>query len=362
MNEPPTFEELRDALEQLDAPASRGERSTYWVLPRELGVSLTFEKTYEMLLVGARLYPRTSTVRRHLEHARWEIAGSDKQLDANWIALPAAPHFMAMAALIAVELLRAGLGTGRSLHKAFDDIEPIIDLALRRGALEEEHVVGLLGELLCLEVMLDAVAGCPERRMEVLDMWQGHQVGQRDLVIGSTAVEVKTTQQESSSHRVSGLHQVEPQGGPDSAEQGLYLLSVGLAPSEHEGQTLPDVVQRVLDRLTEPAKPEGLSVLQRSFLDDVARYGSPSSRGYNHQTMASWKVYRARFRNTFTPRLYDITDPDIRILRRRDLTGTHVSPDDIQYRMDLDPTISGANPAPDWRQAVTTLVRRAVER
>jgi hypothetical protein len=356
-----TYEGLRDQLLALDAPISAGERTTLWVLSRKLGIARTFDNSFELFVVGERVHPRTSIVMRHLEYGRWEVAGTEERFEASRLILPPAPHFLAVATLIAVELHRVGLGTDRPLQDVLDDVEPIIEMALRRGALGESHQLGLLGELICLEVMIDAVLRHPELRMSVLDMWQGHRQGLRDFRIGGVAIEVKTTHQEASSHKISGLHQVEPTQVEEVAEESLFLLSVGLASSEHEGQTIPEVVQRIVNRLADPAAHAlALSPLQKRFVDDVARYGSGTSRGYDHLTMAQWQVYGTRLRATFTPRLYDLGDPDIRIIRRRDLAGTYVSPDDIQYRIDLEPTINGMNPVASWQHTVVRLVRAAL--
>lgn len=356
-----TYEGLREQLLALGAPSAAGERTNLWVIPRVLGIARTFDDSFELFVVGERVHPRTSIVRRHLEYGRWEVAGTGERFEASRLVLPPAPHFLAVATMIAVELPRAGLGTERALQDVMDDVEPIIEMALRRGALAESHQVGLLGELLCLEVMLDSVLRNPELRMSVLDMWHGHRQGLRDFRIGGVAIEVKTTQHVASSHKISGLHQVEPTEVDGIVEHALFMLSVGLAASEHDGQTLPEVVQRIVDRLADPAThPAGFSPLQRRFLDDVACYGSGSSRGYDHVTMAQWQVYGARFRATFTPRLYDLGDPDVRIIRRRDLAGSCVSPDDIQYRLDLEPNINGGNPVASWQHAVVGMVRAAL--
>ncbi|AZG13248.1 PD-(D/E)XK motif protein [Cupriavidus pauculus] len=356
-----TFEQLRDTLERIESPLRGGERFTYWVLPRKLGIAKTADSAFEIFIVGPRLHPLTSTVRRHLEHARWEIAESGEQLDANRVVLPPGTHFASISALIAIELVRAGIDENRPLQQVMDDVEPIIELALRRRALSEEHVVGLVGELLCLETMLDAIVDRPELRMSVLDMWQGHRVGGRDFVIGDTAIEIKTTYQEHSSHMISGLHQVELWSASDEAVRQLFLLSVGLAENEHEGQTLPEIVGRVLERLGEtPGSGCVLTPLQQRFVRDVASYGATDSSGYDHQSMAGWKVYAARFRSTFTPRLYDLLDEDVRILRRRDLTSTHVSSEDIQYRVNLPAAINGFNPAQSWRHVVVDVVKSAL--
>lgn len=356
-----TYERLRDELLALITPSTAGERTTLWVIPRVLGIARTFDDSFEVFVVGERIHPRTAIVRRHMEYGRWEVAGSGNWFDASRIVLPPAPHFLAVATMLAVELYRAGMGAERGLQEAMDDVESIIEMALRRGALSESHQVGLLGELLCLEVMLDAVLHHPELRMSVLDMWQGHRPGLRDFRVGAVAIEVKTTQQETSSHKITGLHQVEPTEVDGLVEDTLFMLSFGLVASESGGQTLPEAVQRIVDQLAEPSSDASrLSPVQLRFLDDVARYGSGSSRGYVHTTMADWQVYGVRYRATFTPRLYDFCDPDVRIVRRRDLAGMYISPTDIQYRVELEPVINGANPVSSWRHALSMMVREAL--
>jgi hypothetical protein len=95
--------------------------------------------------------------------------------------------------------------------------------------------------------MLDSVQEKPEMRGAVLDMWRGHSHGLRDFVIGDVAIEVKTTHSQTSSHKFSGLHQVEPDSKYGSQESGLLLLSIGLAVSESDGQSLAALVQRILN-------------------------------------------------------------------------------------------------------------------
>jgi hypothetical protein len=232
-------------------------------------------------------------------------------------------------------------------------------LVLRQAALAEEHILGLVGELLCLEVMLDAIAAKPEFYGAVLDMWRGHSSGLRDFIIGNTAIEVKATQFQTSSHKFSGLHQVEPDAKSGTQENGLLLLSVGLAASESEGQSLSSIVQRITNKLCTAVvnEPNAHGPLQKRFLRDVAEYGSENSVGYDHPSMADEKIYNVRLRTTFSPRLYDLIDFDVRIIRKRDLVDTCVSSSDLQFRLDLPPTISPINPVPNWIQTVSELVR-----
>lgn len=348
-----TFEELREKLENLPQPLYIDDRSIYWIYNRRLGLAKTDAGRIEIFVVGERILPKTHTLRRHLEHGCWAIADSDDRLNANRIILPAGTHFLSVAALIAIELIRAKIGGDRPLQQVIDQVEPFLEMALRHNALDDEYIVGLMGELLCLETLLDATVTSPQNRMAVLDMWQGYQIGQRDFSMGEFGIEIKTTYLETSTHKITGLHQIELNESADSRERNLLLLSIGLSQSEHEGQTLPDLVQRIFSRLANTNKKEDCSsigALQSRFLQDVAKYGSKNSVGYDHQTMGTLKAYSVRYRNTFTPRLYNMLDHEILILRKRDLIGKHLKPNDIQYRIDLPTVINGMNPAGNWRQ------------
>jgi hypothetical protein len=261
-----------------------------------------------------------------------------------------------LAALIAVELHRCGFADPQSLPDAFGQVEPLIELGLRRTALTEEHVVGLMGELICLEAMLDASPAL-EFHSSVLDMWRGHSGG-RDFVIGDVGIEVKTTELLVSSHKFSGLHQVEA----GAQERSVYLLSVGLCSGGEEGQSLPELVERILKRLAQGRAPgtEGRTPLQRRFLAEVARYGQANSLGYNHDTMAQDAIYGARLKPLFTPRLYDLSDQSIRLLTREHLQRSHVSADDIQFRLELEESITPSNPAANWAKFIADFVREAL--
>ena len=348
-----TFERLRERLDLVEAPSVAGNRETLWVVDRLLGVARSHLGGVEVFLVGARLHPRTATVRRHLEHGEWGTSSGDV-IEASRLVFPNEQHFVALGALICVEMLRAGASASRPLQSVFEEVEPLIELALRRGALTEESVLGLVGELLALEQMLLAVADRAELAPSVLDMWRGHHRGERDLTIGAMAIEVKTTRHDSSSHRLAGFSQVEPAEGED----GLFLLSLGLAPTAAgDGQTLPDVVDRLLAALGPWTRGGPLSPVQERLLRDVAAYGQGDSAGYDHLTMAEWTAYQTTFRTTFTPRLYDLTDPDVRLLRRADVADKFVDPGTVEYQADLPAAVNGRNPAANWTLALGRIVR-----
>lgn len=355
----PNYESLRKNLADLELPQRIAERRTLWIVDRVLGIAKTHSGSIELFLIGKRITAKSELIRRHLQHGSWRPDGGNSSLDANRLILPAEPQFLPMAALIGVELVRNGLSTEAAAPDAFLRVEPLIELALRRTALAEEHLVGLMGELLLLECMFDAIGERPELASSVLDFWRGHLTGLRDFVIGDMSIEVKTTQHQSSSHQFSGLHQVERSAKSGSEERSLHLFSIGLTRSSGDGQSLSELVQRLVDRLGRGSQPAGAqwNTLQTRFIAEVANYGASTSSGYDHSEMADLKAYSARFNLTFSPRLYDMSDRAVRIIRQSDLEGTFVSPQDLSFRLDLPAHVGPGNPEVNWQRTVTHMVR-----
>ncbi len=185
--------------------------------------------------------------------------------------------------MIAVELLRAGLGSTANAQAAFADVEPIIEMAIRRGALPENVVTGLIGELMVLRQALLSIASHAHLQGVLLDAWQGWQGG-RDFRFAANSIEVKTTQAASSIHEFSGLHQLEEARLHDGSQEELHLLSVGLVASPSMGETLPNIVDQILEMLAAPCSS---SPLQDAFLTRVERYGAANGVGYRPRLRCS---------------------------------------------------------------------------
>ena len=280
------FETLRDDLELLRVPDGRA-RNLRW-LATPLAIGRTASGDYEIFIRGDELRASSSLVRRHVQHGDWRPEEGGDPFSASRIVLPAASHFAPIAALIAIELLRAGIAGPTGAQPAFTDVEPIIEMAIRRGALSEESIIGLFGELTLLRQLLLACAGEPEKMLRRLDYWHGWREGGRDFRIGNHAVEVKTTQAVASIHEFSGLHQLEPATLSSGGIESLHLMSIGLAASNAMGENLPAIVSSIVSLLSgSSARPE----LADEFLHRVSLYGAVSGSGYSHATMQDWSAY-----------------------------------------------------------------------
>lgn len=337
------FESLRANLEALSVPSGQ-VRNLRW-LAAPLAVGRTTVGDFEVFIRGPELRAASSLVRRHLQHGEWRPEEGGEPFPANRIVLPSAPHFAAIAALIAIELIRAGIAGSRGPQNAFTDVEPIVEMAIRRGALPENVIIGLIGELTVLRQLVLARSGTPASMMRCLDLWQGWQDGGRDFRLGDHSIEVKTTQAVSSIHEFSGLHQLEPKLLPTGRLEHLHLMSIGLSASTSLGESLPDLVASIVSLFT--SATDGPEVGD-DFVRRVALYGSQSGGGYVHASMADWNVYGTRYAHTFAPRLYRLDDQAMRLLTRDLLAQTFVQPDGLAFTMHVPDQVSAFNPAPSW--------------
>lgn len=344
------FEDLRTDLERLTVPAGQARHMRWLEAP--LAVARTAFGDYEIFIRGPELRATSSLVGRHIQHGDWQPEEGGDPFPASRIVLPSAPHFASIAALIAVELLRAGVSGPRGAQAAFADVEPIIEMAMRRGALSENVIVGLIGELIVLRQFILAQGGQSVGAMRTLDFWQGWQEGGRDFRIGHHSIEVKTTQAVTSIHEFSGLHQLEPELLPGGAVEQLHLMSIGVAASTTIGESLPSIVISILTLLS----PADVDVeLTGEFLRRVAQYGSQSGAGYVHDVMQDWSVYGTRYAHTFIPRLYRVDDPAMRLLGRDILAQTFVQPQGLSFTMHIPEQVSAFNPAPAWEAELKSM-------
>lgn len=344
-----TFENIRSQLQALSVPSGQA-RNTIW-LSKRIALARESMGNHEILLVGSPLSVTSSAVRRHIRYGSWESRDGLEQFAATLLALPSEPHFGSLAALIGTELLEHPLEEQADLQAAFAAVEPLIELAIIRSSLPENVILGLIGELTVLRQALAANRGEPSRRASILDCWQGWRDDIRDFKFGNASIEVKSTSKGSSIHDFSGLHQIEPVLMPDGTREQLFVLSLGLTKSDQVGESLPMIIDQVLDMLADPRGPEPLKT---AFLEQIECYGTRSLAGYRHFEMRDWPAYSQLYTHGFPPRLYDMSDANMRVLHREDVERTFVDAATMSFTLHFPDRISDANPL-DWIEVLTTL-------
>ncbi|MDN4473376.1 PD-(D/E)XK motif protein [Demequina zhanjiangensis] len=346
------FEDLRDSIIGLTSPEDASRRIVWAEGTKAIGVARDHMGRLEVFVVGEPLAASIASVRDALEHDTWSREDGTA-IAANRLVLPAAPFFDSVAAFICAELIANGAVTGP--QEAFSRSEHVIALAISRGRVSNQALVGLVGELSLLLALLRASPAAMAD--SVLDTWKGSKPSSRDFQLGNVGVEVKTTTGESSTHHVQGLHQVTAGasvgGEPESA---LFLLSVGISwlpDGAVSGRSIPSMVDQILSRLS------GEESRQR-FKRQLREYGGDSALGYDHDEDRGKTVYARGFMLTFE-RLYDMADPAVLIPQLHDFERfTHFDVQSMSFRLMLPDKVTGdRNPVGGMAAASRSLLEAA---
>lgn len=345
-----SFEKLLQLAEELPRSVLEDERRVSWCEgSHTIGFSRQLGGNIELFLCGDELKASSPLIKRHLRFDRWTRTGGEV-FQANRLVFPADEHYTAATAFLAEELLRKEAVI--SLKNGFIQTEPLIEMMLRRTALSEEEMLGLIGELRFLDVLLSVASNSVQRAL-VVNAWRGHEMASRDFVFGNSSVEVKSTRGARSVHHISSIMQVDPRRSEsDEPLEQLDLISLGFKPipktDEIIGITLPSQVDAILAKLASTLGETPCTELQCLFLEKVAAYGSVAGHGYVHDEMRNWSAYQLSWQHSFL-RVYDMNDEAVHVLRRSDIKRcNHVVFESVKFSVDLPERISGeVNPQND---------------
>lgn len=350
-----TYDSILEAASRLEPPLETGHLNVDWVVPTRLAIGRDADNRHLLVLAGKHIQTSRESIHKALMHGSWKMESGDS-IDGTVLRLHAGEEFLVAATTIAAELLRRGLPQ-RPVADVFPEVEDFIELVIRRVLLPPEALLGLLGELLVLDALVEPLAGLPEqRRVEITAAWQGHSRKSRDFRINRLGLEVKTTSKPSSTHHVGGLDQIEPRVLDGEQVEVLRLVSIGLRadPTANSRFSIARLTDSILGRLAEEQKTK--------FLDQLRQYGPDDCMGYHHTTMSTWEPYARAFSITFPPRIYDLADENINVFRRSSLQQhfPHVLPEGLSFVIDLPddvPGSHGANPKTDLKAELARLVQ-----
>ena len=356
-----SFEEILTITTGLEPPAADEFRSIEWCDEhKRIAVARQRNGRIEIFLIADRIQARSGLIASHLEYDNWREAG-EASFSANRLVFPPAPHFDAVVAFIVEELIR--FCDEEDVVTAFARSEPIIEMTLRRTALSEDAIMGLVAELRFLEALLVA-AQTPEQRALSLAAWQGFRHTARDFCFRNrTSIEVKSTRASRSRHVVSSLAQVDPKRNAtgDSVER-LYLFSMGIIladPDQATGAiTLPEQVDRILVLLGPSIAPGSRNEVQELFIQHVSLYGGSDGAFYSHDEMRNSPAYTAAMSIAFQ-RIYDMNDPKLDLLRVSDVAAVrHIDPTSVTCAIELPEQVDGdLNPETDLSAFARRFVR-----
>lgn len=353
-----TYEDISSLLEQLERPKQATLINIDWLAFGVTAVGRDGDDSNLVLIVGSKLTATSSVVARAMRFAMW-VTTEETTLEGNVIALPAGDHFRAATATIAVELMRHGIDS-RPPGEVLQEVEPLIELVIRRLLLPPECVLGLIGELYVLDLILRGLGRASSLRDDPTAIWRGHLEQSRDFALGPSSIEVKTTATGVARHHFSGFSQVEPTQADGAVREALYLVSIGLQLADTDtGLSVAQLCDSILTHLDPQWSGDApLSEVQKKFVDRLAEYGPRDCIGYRHPGMSDLEPYRRGYVTSYAPRLYDMSDPNVRILRRADLIDTWLLESGFEFTAELPEHVPGSidNPSFDLPASIRKIV------
>lgn len=230
---------------------------------------------------------------------------------------------MHYAAYQLVESIVGYLREGASFrHAVSESIADMKDLLANRRRLSDEEEIGLWGELLVLEHLVQRVG-----EAQAMESWLGPAASEHDFSFADFAAEVKTTRAETRRHQIGSDTQLEPSPGCP-----LYLVSIQatLAGDSNKGRALPQVVAALRNKLDHSRSRFDATLHDLRYYDDDA------------------DLYRTEFQLRASPRAYliDSAFPAITRSRLEAFIPNLSLIADVRYRVDVSSLEWSAAPAP----------------
>lgn len=184
------------------------------------------------------------------------------------------------------------------------------DMFAGKAGLSPDKEVGLFGELLVLEYLINHIGAGP-----AVGSWQGPLSEEHDFVFGDVHLEIKTTTSEQRRHMMHGFTQLVP-----LRNVPLSLISVQLTRSNHEGG-------RTLSHLVSNVRTEAGG--HRPKIDDAL-----AAVGWNDDASELYATFWAK-RNDL--RAYDVNErfPALTLDRLTQVVPNIRVVSDLTYRVDV---------------------------
>lgn len=232
-----------------------------------------------------------------IDGTMWSVV----EVDARDMHQPA----YALAVSIAEEM-RKGSSFATATNAAMSDLRALL---AQRRRLSAEQQLGLMGELLVVEALLEgASAG------DVLEWWVGPLAEQHDFALPGMDLEVKTTLSERRRHMISGTEQLRP-----NPARPLWLVSIPLTRAgSGSGRSLADVVAE----------------LREQFDEDPRFHDALVGTGWDDEDA---ELYDQRYLPRDSPLAYAVDDdfPAVTAERLRVAVPHADLVSDLTYRIDL---------------------------
>lgn len=264
-----------------------------------------------------------------LTRGEWVLDPATKQKIGIGFRLPNAPEIVSMMKGIESKVVDEDwFGAADSdLGTHVSDFSQIVDSVVSKFPGFQSFLSGLIGEMIFMKQVLENCS-TDSVKQDWLSSWSGHQNTSRDFIGEKIAIEVKTTTDTSSRHKMSNINQTSLKDTEGGKIEKLFLASVSID-FDSGDLTLPGIITEILALL-----PSGVD--QDSFLSNITAYGGTSGPSYDHNTHREFEAYLA---NTFCinfVRIFDLEDSRLKIPRKETFEDmVHLDVSSLSFTVNL---------------------------
>ena len=138
-------------------------------------------------------------------------------------------------------------------QERFAEFETFLVKALSKFEPNQNSKIGLLGELYVLDQLLKNRNDLEART--IINAWTGHSSKSRDFILGECCVEVKTTTNSHSLHKINNLNQVDPTDD-DGGVTKLYMASLGIT-EDSAGDSIVSLTESIIQNINDADLKDG---------------------------------------------------------------------------------------------------------
>lgn len=258
----PNLETLVRILEGLDSAAG-GDRRAHTLFENRLHLTRGSDSEFELFIEGGRDTFGEQMIGSMFSWGQYHDLNTNRDISALVIGADNRSGHSRLLAHVAYESERILIENPEIDNESLlFEISPFLSLIVQSQVMSIAKQMGLTGELILMEQLLNFATEKGIHHSRVLNAWKGYVNADRDYYANGIAIEVKASGSRNRVHMISSIEQLLLSEEPE--EEQLFVFSIGLssdASRDYKLVTQIDNVERVLN-----------PVLHDDFYDYLARY------------------------------------------------------------------------------------------
>ena len=235
-------------LENLDS-ASGGDRRAETLIQNRLHLTRGSDSEFELFFEGEKESFGNQRIGRMFSWGIYHDLNTNRNISALVVSASNRSGNSRLLAHVAYESKRI-LTENPSIdnESLLFEISPFLSLIVQTHVMPVSKQMGLTGELILMEQLLNFATTKRIHHSRVLNAWKGYDSSDRDYYANGIAIEVKASGSRNRVHMISSIEQLLLSQEPK--EERLYVYSVGLssdASRDYRLVTQIDNVERLLD-------------------------------------------------------------------------------------------------------------------